>query len=204
MGHIALTPEEAVFETIPWHILDSWQGEGLEVWHVLFYFAEVLRCQAQEAAERARAKATAEAERIRLQQQAEWQVFHEAYGRGRSAVTYRKGTIPVAWQQNGRVETCEVAGNNIVAAGTGADTGFGVYKRALTRTMPRWYLTHKGTGLMLPDFGLPGREDALALAGMFSNVWAGWVDMKAADEIPDSVRQATADIIRQYRRHMMD
>ena len=204
MGHIALTPEEAVFETVPWHILDSWQGEGLETWHVLFYFAEVLRCQTQKAAERARAEAAAEAERIRQEQQAEWQAFHEAYGQGRSAVTYRKGAVPVAWQQNGQVETEEVNGYNIVAAGPGVDTGFGVYKRDLTSTTTQWHLTHKGTGLMLPDFGLPGREDALALAGMFSNVWAGWVHMKAANEIPESVRQAAADIIRQYRQHMMD
>jgi len=203
MGHIALTPEEAVFETIPWHILDSWQGEGLEVWHVLFYFAEVLRCQAQEAAERARAEAAAEAERIRLQQQAEWQAFHEAYGRGRSAVTYRNGAIPVAWQQNGQVETGEVGGYNIVAAGTDQDTGFGVYKRALTRTISRWYLTHKGTGLMLPDFGLPGRENALALAGMLYNMWDGWAEVKSADEIPGDVRQAAADIIKRYRQYMM-
>lgn len=104
MGHIALTPEEAVFETIPWHILDSWQGEGLEVWHVLFYFAEVLRCQAQEAAERARAEAAVEAERIRLQRQAEWQAFHEAYGRGAVPSHIAMGLFPLPGSKTARLK----------------------------------------------------------------------------------------------------
>lgn len=204
MGHIALTPEGAVFETVPWHILDSWQGEGLEIRHVLFYLAEVLRRQAQEGAERDRADAATEAERIRQEQQAQWQAFHEAYCLGRNTITYRKGAVPVAWQQNGRVETGEADGYNIVTVGTVADTGFGIYKRALTRTMSRWYLTHKGTGLMLPDFGLPSRENALALAGMLYNIWDGWVDVKSATEIPSDVRQAATDIIKQYRQHMIE